>query len=150
MIILFYPYYFQNIIVILSSSLEPLHLLPSSSFPLHPVHLFLILDIDNFVHKRWLGITSIWYCIFVKHKYLHLHCLLHLFIFFTFSTYYIIKQLLTIGALDMMWCRPENTNVDLGFASVNIGILRSTSRFASVNIGILWSTSHHVQCPNSQ
>ena len=42
-----------------------------------------------------------------------------------------IKQLLTNEALDMMWYRPENTNIDLGFASVNIGIL--------------WSISHHIQ-----
>ena len=35
-----------------------------------------------------------------------------------------------------MWYRPENTNIDL--------------RFASVNIGILWSTSHFVQWLNSQ
>ena len=45
-------------------------------------------------------------------------------------------QLLTIGALDMMWCWPENTNIDRGEAEVNIGIL--------------WLTSHHVQCLNSQ
>ena len=38
-----------------------------------------------------------------------------------------MKQLLTIEALDMMWCRHENTNIDLGYASVNIGALRSTS-----------------------
>ena len=52
------------------------------------------------------------------------------------SKCYIIKQLLTIEALDMMWYWPENTNIDLGFASVNIGIL--------------WSISHHIQCLNSQ
>ena len=45
-------------------------------------------------------------------------------------------QLLTIEALDMMWYRPESTNIDRGGAEVNIGILR-------------W-TSHHVQCLNSQ
>ena len=39
------------------------------------------------------------------------------------SKCYIIKQLLTIEALDMMWYWPESTNIDLGFASVNIGIL---------------------------
>ena len=45
-------------------------------------------------------------------------------------------QLLTIEALDMMWYRPESTNIDRGGAEVNIGILRSIS--------------HHVQCLNSQ
>ena len=49
---------------------------------------------------------------------------------------YIIKQLLTNEALDMMWYRPEHTNIDLGFASVNIGML--------------WSISHHIQCLISQ
>ena len=39
---------------------------------------------------------------------------------------------MTNEALD----RPENTNIDLGFASVNIGIL--------------WSISHHIQCLISQ
>ena len=48
----------------------------------------------------------------------------------------VIIQLLTIEALNMMWYRPENTNIDLGEAEVNIGILRSIS--------------HHVQCLNSQ
>ena len=38
-----------------------------------------------------------------------------------------IIQLLTNEALDMMWYRPENTN-----------------------IGILWSISHHIQCLISQ
>ena len=47
-----------------------------------------------------------------------------------------IIQLLTIGALNMMWYRPESTNIDLGSASVNIGILRSISC--------------NVQCLNSQ
>ena len=47
-----------------------------------------------------------------------------------------IIQLLTIEALDMMWYRPENTDIDRGEAEVNIGILRSIS--------------HHVQCLNSQ
>ena len=47
-----------------------------------------------------------------------------------------IMQLLTIEALDMMWCRPESTNIDWSGAQVNISILRSTS--------------HHVQCLNSQ
>ena len=46
-----------------------------------------------------------------------------------------INQLLTIKALDMIRYRPENTNVDLGSASVNIGTLKSIS--------------HHVQCLNS-
>ena len=32
--------------------------------------------------------------------------------------------------------RPENTNIDLGEAEVNIGFL--------------WSISHHIQCLNSQ
>ena len=36
----------------------------------------------------------------------------------------------------MMWCRSEITNIDRGVASVNIGILRSTSL--------------HVQCLNSK
>ena len=45
-------------------------------------------------------------------------------------------QLLTIEALDMMWCRPESTNIDWGETEVNIGILRSTSQY--------------VQCLNSQ
>ena len=52
------------------------------------------------------------------------------------SKCYIIKQLLTNEALDMMWYRPDNTNIDIGFASVNIGIL--------------WSISHHIQCLISQ
>ena len=47
-----------------------------------------------------------------------------------------MKLLLTIEAFDMMGCRPENTDIDLDPASVNIGTLRSTS--------------HHVQCFNSQ
>ena len=47
-----------------------------------------------------------------------------------------IIQLLTIEALDMMWYRPENTDIDRGEAEVNIGSLRSIS--------------HHVQCLNSQ
>ena len=47
----------------------------------------------------------------------------------SFSKCYIIKQLLTNEALDMM-------NIDLGFASVNIGII--------------WSISHHIQCLISQ
>ena len=41
------------------------------------------------------------------------------------------KQLLTIEALDIMWCRPESSNIDLDSALVNIGALRVTS--------------HHVQ-----
>ena len=45
-------------------------------------------------------------------------------------------QLLTFEALDMMWYRPESTNIDRGGADVNIGILRLIS--------------HHVQCLNSQ
>ena len=55
-------------------------------------------------------------------------------------------QLLTIEALDMMWYRPENTNIDLG-GSESTNIDRGS---ASVNIGILRSISHHVQCLNSQ
>ena len=47
-----------------------------------------------------------------------------------------IIQLLTIEALDMMWYRPESTNIDRGGAEVNIGILRLIS--------------YHVQCLNSQ
>ena len=42
-----------------------------------------------------------------------------------------IIQLLTNEVLDMMWYRPENTNIDRGEAEVNIGIL--------------WSISHHIQ-----
>ena len=45
-------------------------------------------------------------------------------------------QLLTNEALDMMWYRPDNTNIDRGEAEVNIGIL--------------WSISHHIQCLYSQ
>ena len=47
-----------------------------------------------------------------------------------------IIQLLAIEALDMIWYRPESTNIDRGRAEVNIGILRSIS--------------YHVQCLNSQ
>ena len=47
----------------------------------------------------------------------------------TFKVY--IIQLLTNEALDMMWYRPENTNIDRGEVEVNI-----------VN---LWSISHHIQ-----
>ena len=47
-----------------------------------------------------------------------------------------IIQLLTNEALDMMWYRPDNTNIDRGEAEVNIGIL--------------WSISHHIQCLISQ
>ena len=69
----------------------------------------------------------------------------------SFSKCYIIKQLLTNEALDMLWYRPENTNIDRGKASVNIGILWSISQhFASVNIGILWLISQHIQCLISQ
>ena len=39
-------------------------------------------------------------------------------------------------ALDMMWYRPENTDIDRGVAEVNIGMLRSIS--------------HHVQWLHSQ
>ena len=48
------------------------------------------------------------------------------------STREVIIQLLTNEALDMMWYRPDNTNIDRGEAKVNIGIL--------------WSISHHIQC----
>ena len=47
-----------------------------------------------------------------------------------------IIQLLTNEALDMMWYRPDNTNIDRGEAEVNIGIL--------------WSISHLIQCLISQ
>ena len=47
-----------------------------------------------------------------------------------------IIQLLTNEALDMMWYRPDNTNIDRGEAEVNIGIL--------------WSISHNIQCLISQ
>ena len=53
-----------------------------------------------------------------------------------FSFDYGIIQLLTNEALDMMWYRPDNTNIDRGEAEVNIGIL--------------WSISHHIQCLISQ
>ena len=86
-------------------------LLPS--FPLHPLHIFIFRHRELFTQK--VARYHIFNCYsFVKHNYLHLHCLLHLFIFFTSSTFYIIKQLLTIGTLHMMWCRPENTNIDRG------------------------------------
>ena len=45
-------------------------------------------------------------------------------------------QLLTNEALDMMWYRPDDTNIDRGEAEVNIVIL--------------WSISHHIQCLISQ
>ena len=45
-------------------------------------------------------------------------------------------QFLTNEALDMMWYRPDNANIDRGEAEVNIGIL--------------WSISHHIQCLISQ
>ena len=57
------------------------------------------------------------------------------FVLITNMKDYII-QLLTIEALDMMWYRPESTNIDQGGAEVNIGILRSIS--------------YLVQCLNSQ
>ena len=38
-----------------------------------------------------------------------------------------MKPMLTIESLDMMSCRPENTDIDRGGASVNIGILRLAS-----------------------
>ena len=38
-----------------------------------------------------------------------------------------IIQLLTMEALDMMWYRPEYTDIDRGVAEVNIGMLRSIS-----------------------
>ena len=52
------------------------------------------------------------------------------------SVYVDTIQLLTNEALDMMWYRPDNTNIDRGEAEVNIGIL--------------WSISHHIQCLISQ
>ena len=52
--------------------------------------------------------------------------------FFPFN----IIQLLNNEALDMIWYRPESTNIDRGRAEVNIGYLRLIS--------------YHVQCPNSQ
>ena len=122
-----YPYYFQKV-------LPSFHLLPLFIFP-SSLSSFLIF---NFTHReRFTQIMARnhiqfkWYCSFVKHYYLHLHCLLHLSIFFTYSAYYIIKQLLT-WSLDMMWYRPENTNIDFCFA------------FATVNTGILWSTLHLI------
>ena len=87
-------------------------LLPS--FPLHPLHIFIFRLRELFTQKVARYHIFNCYCSFVKHNYLHLQCLLHLFIFFTSSTFYIIKQLLTVGTLDMMWCRPENTNIDWG------------------------------------
>ena len=57
-----------------------------------------------------------------------------------FIAYDVVKcniiQLLTNEALDMMWYRPDTTNIDRGKAEVNIGIL--------------WSISHHIQCLISQ
>ena len=53
-----------------------------------------------------------------------------------FFKLYNIIQLLTIEDVDMMYYRPENTNIDRGEAEVNIGIL--------------WSISHHIQCLDSQ
>ena len=50
----------------------------------------------------------------------------------TFLQPWNIIQLLTIEAVDMMWYRPENNNIDWGEAEVNIGIL--------------WSISHHIHC----
>ena len=38
-----------------------------------------------------------------------------------------IKQLLTIEALDMMWCQPESTNVDICSITVIFGTLRLKS-----------------------
>ena len=58
-------------------------------------------------------------CFFVKRNYIEI----------------IKKQLLTIVASDMMWCRPESTNINLVSAWVNIGTLSSTS--------------HHIRCLNS-
>ena len=52
------------------------------------------------------------------------------------AIFFNIIQLLTNEALDMMWYRPDNTNIDRGEAEVNIGIL--------------WSISHHIQCLISQ
>ena len=48
----------------------------------------------------------------------------------------IIQLIRIIEALDMMWYRPESTNIDRGGAEVNIDILRSIS--------------YHVQFLNSQ
>ena len=56
--------------------------------------------------------------------------------FHDFSMIFHNIQLLTNEALDMMWYRPDNTNIDRGEAEVNIGIL--------------WSISHHIQCLISQ
>ena len=54
----------------------------------------------------------------------------------TYQELWFTIQLLTIEALDLIWCRPESTYIDWGGAEVNFGILRSIS--------------YHVQCLNSQ
>ena len=79
---------------------------------------------------------------------------------FFFSFLMIINiQLLTNEALDMMWYRPENTNIDRGFLLTNEALDMMWYRpentnidqgEAEVNIGILWSISHHIQCLISQ
>ena len=45
-----------------------------------------------------------------------------------------IIQLLTIEALDMIRCQPESTNIDGGSASINIGIVRSTSHHVNASV----------------
>ena len=54
-----------------------------------------------------------------------------------------IIQLLTIEALDMMWYRPESTNIDWGGAEVNIGILRSI-------LYNYWLMRHWIWCDIDQ
>ena len=48
--------------------------------------------------------------------------LLFFFLFFCLDKLY-NKIIVTIEAMDMIWYRPENTNIVLGSASVNIGTL---------------------------
>ena len=52
---------------------------------------------------------------------------LYLFFFILNLSNYMIKQLLNIDALDMVLCQSETTNIDLGFASANIGIISTIS-----------------------
>ena len=64
-------------------------------------------------------------------------CLLEMAVYISYFDIFLnIIQLLTNEALDMMYYRPENTNIDRGEAEVNICVL--------------WSISHHIQCLISQ
>ena len=90
------PLLFSKSILIISSSSSSLFIF--SLFTLF-ISSYLILDIQNFLQfYKTVARNHIQFVFsFVKHNYLHLHCVLHLFIFFTSSAYYIIKQLLTIS-----------------------------------------------------